>query len=600
MAKAKIIESKHGATLIFQKDPTIRGYKFAIAFRGGSQFDGMYPGLSHLIEHLIFRELSDEKTKVFFGKTLAKCTGLGAYTSQHSIVVYFNTSKEDAVPIVKSFMNRILNKTFTQEQILKEIDVISHEIELSDGDIIDEDISDDFMVNNLVANKQPKATHEDLLGSYKMLKKTITPQVISDYINQYFTESNLMVSIVSNEKFDDVVEFCNKNIFSKVSRTKSPDFVAPYPNKLYFYPKNVLALEPDDSSSGVVVNFYIRERIIESSDPEFELACDCLESNLMGKIGGVLWNAFRVDEPLAYVAKLNNIDVDTSKFKKFQINTNKAHLNKVIKKLCTILSDIAKNGFDKKMYENIQKTLLDANANKIFTKAHPSALNNFQDYLTGTHIVDETRLQYLITHMPYEEFFEHIRRIYSNGQISLRVTGDFDSRKCYNLVEIEEMLGNKAHSKEKYLLNVPRYEITHVPLSDQEQATWEQIVAENGISEGDDEFDPEGGILMKNISATLDSRDYLDKLVLPMVIRYRKVNDKMVYTGFVPGFEGKDVIDENLESCKAKLFEQTKTAVKEMLAKNKPFPFFPTKEELVADFDDIVSITFVNVPNTKK
>lgn len=105
---------------------------------------------------------------------------------------------------------------------------------------------------------------------------------------------------------------------------------------------------------------------------------------------------------------------------------------------------------------------------------------------------------------------------------------------------------------------------------------------------------------MKNISATLDSRDYVNELVVPMVIRKRKINNQIVFTGFVPGFVGKDVIDEDLESCKKKLSEKTKTKLIDMINQNSPFPFFPTKEELLEDFDDIVSITFASVPNYKK
>lgn len=105
---------------------------------------------------------------------------------------------------------------------------------------------------------------------------------------------------------------------------------------------------------------------------------------------------------------------------------------------------------------------------------------------------------------------------------------------------------------------------------------------------------------MKIETKTLDSRDYCEKLIVPMVIRHRKIADKMVYTGFVPGFEGKDVIGENMEECKTRLFERTKKVLIEMLKNDKPFPFFPTKEELMEDYKDIVNITFTSVPNTKK
>ena len=41
-----------------------------------------------------------------------------------------------------------------------------------------------------------------------------------------------------------------------------------------------------------------------------------------------------------------------------------------------------------------------------------------------------------------------------------------------------------------------------------------------------------------------------DRILVPMAIRYRKVEDKMVYTGFIPGFDGNDVISDTLEECR--------------------------------------------------
>ena len=105
---------------------------------------------------------------------------------------------------------------------------------------------------------------------------------------------------------------------------------------------------------------------------------------------------------------------------------------------------------------------------------------------------------------------------------------------------------------------------------------------------------------MIEIKASIDSRDYMDNIILPMVIRKRKIDNEIKFTGFVPGFYEKDIIEDNLEKCKELLLERTKEKVSKMLKDDSPLPFFPTKEELMEDFNDIVHITFIKVPNTKK
>ena len=101
------------------------------------------------------------------------------------------------------------------------------------------------------------------------------------------------------------------------------------------------------------------------------------------------------------------------------------------------------------------------------------------------------------------------------------------------------------------------------------------------------------------IKNAIDSRKYNSELTLPMVIRKRKINQLTKFTGFVPGIYEQDVVEDTLEKCRELLFERTKARVKEMIKENSPFPFFPTKEEILQDFDDVVSITFVKVPTQK-
>lgn len=105
---------------------------------------------------------------------------------------------------------------------------------------------------------------------------------------------------------------------------------------------------------------------------------------------------------------------------------------------------------------------------------------------------------------------------------------------------------------------------------------------------------------MIEFKTSIDARDYMDNIILPMVIRKRKIENEIKFTGFVPGFSAQDIIKDDLEQCKKILFERTKEKVSKMLEDNSPLPFFPTKEELMEDFNDIVHITFIKVPNTKK
>ena len=97
----------------------------------------------------------------------------------------------------------------------------------------------------------------------------------------------------------------------------------------------------------------------------------------------------------------------------------------------------------------------------------------------------------------------------------------------------------------------------------------------------------------------IDSRDFEKNIKLPFVVRRRKIDGKMVFTGFVPGITKQDVVADDAEVCKTLLIENTTDIVRKMIKENLPFPFFPDEKELKEDFDDIYSITFAPIPNKK-
>ena len=262
MSKAKISHYENGATLIYQKDPNIRGFKIAFGFRGGSQFDGEYPGLSHLIEHLSFRGNNDTQSKNFLTKLLVKCGDLKARTSQDTIVWSFSATDENIEETIDMFMDRMRARKLSQDQILREIDVVLHEIELSDIDDIGGQRNTDEIIGNLQINNRETKLKSDILGDYKSLKKNISSEIINDYIRKYFNDANLLVSIVSNSSQTKCAKIFENHILPKVYKTKSLEYIAKDYEKTYYYPSNILSLVPDETASGVIVKLYLRERTL--------------------------------------------------------------------------------------------------------------------------------------------------------------------------------------------------------------------------------------------------------------------------------------------------------------------------------------------------
>lgn len=100
--------------------------------------------------------------------------------------------------------------------------------------------------------------------------------------------------------------------------------------------------------------------------------------------------------------------------------------------------------------------------------------------------------------------------------------------------------------------------------------------------------------MKKTIIAKANAMD-LDELKMPLVVCRMVKDGQTMYRGFVPGFEKEDIIDSNLEVVKLKLNTEARATVSKMLENNQPFPFFPDKEAISRDFDNVVYIKFIKL-----
>jgi len=64
--------------------------------------------------------------------------------------------------------------------------------------------------------------------------------------------------------------------------------------------------------------------------------------------------------------------------------------------------------------------------------------------------------------MTLEDFNALVAKVYKQAHVSIAVQGNFDSRKMYNLVEIEQMLGNKSHVEDLEEYNPIRMESSDI------------------------------------------------------------------------------------------------------------------------------------------
>ncbi len=460
MAKQQVYQFDNGASLIYQKQTAFNGYSFAIGFRCGAQLDGKYKGLSHLLEHLLFRTPNPKSTTILLDNILKYTIDQNAYTSKNCICVTFDSVYKNVEQSLKNVTD-MLNRRFTKEQIAREIEIVKHEINMykdiecnerqSAYELLIDTLMDDTNIFNL-----------DILGTTKTLNM-ITPELLSNYMKRYFNLDNLIISVTTNKSLDNVVELCNKHIFPSLKPASKPEYIIPTPNPLKFKDLNALVAVPNMDSQNVSICLLLRERSNLSEDINLEYAYDVIEEYLMNNMGSILWDVLREKNQLVYNFSLSNLDYTYAKFKAFQATTTTNKMRKTIAEVCKAIRNIGLYGVPPKKFNDVKKALTDIRTATLNKYRAYDANQNFITYLHGDPFVDYKKVNDYIQNMTLEDFNNHIMQIYSTANVSLAVEGKFDSRKCYNLPEVEKMLGNYSSVGYEQEYNLPKIETSPIP-----------------------------------------------------------------------------------------------------------------------------------------
>ena len=512
MAKQQVVKLSNGAVLIYQKQGAFNGSSFVVGFVGGAQLDGKYEGASHLLEHLLFRPAEEDMRKNIMTSIMANSIGQNAFTTEDYIAVSASATKDNLERAIENCVAMLKPKGFTEEQIKKEIQIVKHEIGLDvpeQGDIVD------LFLDRLAGIETDLSQRDRVLGSVRTLNK-ITPNILTEYVRRYFNTDNLVISITSNSPIKDIVQICEDKIVSQFSPAERPEYIIDTPEPAYYEEKNLLMAIPNPMSSNVDVQLLLRTRNGESEDVDKEFAYDIVEQYANNVIGGYLWDALRVKKSLVYSYAQSSMELGSVKFKNFGAETNAKKLRATIKELCGVIKKLATEGVDQETFETVKKAITDRNNASLNKYRSATALSNFDDFMQGKEFVDYKKVTQYIEEMTCADFNAYLQDQYKARNISMLVTGDFQSHQLPNLIDVEEMVGNTAHSKDKHLLNVPRFEFTsYIPkevIVAQEQAAANaelEKAQEEAVLEYLDSIPPMIGIDDEPVSLKSDDKDLI-------------------------------------------------------------------------------------------
>lgn len=284
-------------------------------------------GITHFIEHMLFKGTDKRTAEQISGAVDAVGGQLNAFTSKENTCYYIKTLTEDFPLAVDVLSDMFLNSRFDNEEIAKEREVIIEEIKMYED--TPDDLVHDLMSDNLWPNHP---LGRSILGTEESIA-AFDHDMLKSYVKQYYTGSNIVVSVVGNISHAQVVEAI-KEVLGGIPKGA--------PNQYQIAGKaqgGVNCYYKEIAQSQICVAM---PGVAKEDDRLFPLSI--LNTYLGGGMSARLVKKIREEEGLAYsVYSYNGSYTDTGAFV-ISVGTRPENCQRVIDIILEELDDVRQNG----------------------------------------------------------------------------------------------------------------------------------------------------------------------------------------------------------------------------------------------------------------
>lgn len=183
----------NGLRIATESLPGVETVALAVSVGVGARYEKDHEnGISHLLEHMAFKG-----TKTRSARDIAEAFDniggqLNAYTSMELTVYYAKVLKKDAAFALEIIADILQNSTFSDEELVKEKDVIIQEIAMHN------DSPEDIIVDCFDETCFPaQPLGRSILGTNSLVS-SYTRESVMGYMERHYKPSNIVVSAAGN------------------------------------------------------------------------------------------------------------------------------------------------------------------------------------------------------------------------------------------------------------------------------------------------------------------------------------------------------------------------------------------------------------------
>jgi len=207
----------NGIRLVVEQQPHFRSVSLGIWVKVGSAFECKEnQGISHLIEHMLFKGTSGRSSKDISGLIARIGDDVNAYTSNEYTCYYGSTLPEFLPELAELFSDMLTDSVFAEEELAKEKSVVMDEIDMyndSPEDLVHEKLQEAVWQGHPLSY---------LISGDKTSVENISRSDLLAFYRKYYTGSNMILSLAGNTGLsgDEIVALFEQ-LFSKIQSGKS-------------------------------------------------------------------------------------------------------------------------------------------------------------------------------------------------------------------------------------------------------------------------------------------------------------------------------------------------------------------------------------------
>lgn len=410
----------NGVRVVLEKIDYVRSISFGIWVKNGSRNEHTeYNGMSHFIEHMLFKGTENRTAKQIAEEMDAVGGQINAYTTKEYTCYHTRVLDKHFDRALDVMSDMFLHSRFAQKDIEKERNVIIEEINMY------EDAPEELVHDTLQeAIWQGSSLGQPILGTVESISKFQTKDMKNFFENQYHTE-NTVISVAGH--------FDTEEMYTKLNQTlgqwkRKNDFVY-YDTKTIYTPK-VIKKEKDIEQVHLCIAFPSLER-----DHPQKYALAVFNTIFGGGMSSILFQKIREENGLTYtIYSYTSAYVDSGLFAIYG-GMNPNQTEKVIQLIFDEIKLLKENKFPQKLID-ITKEQIISN----FIIGRESTVNlmtsSGASVLLRGFVQDTEEILQQIEKITVEDIQNVIEKIFVKENMSVSIVGNIKN------INIEKALEN--------------------------------------------------------------------------------------------------------------------------------------------------------------